>query len=200
MRASSGRRASVPLLSATMCIVLLLCLHYDRAMNIAIVCVPFANDIGRWGSANGPAAILDAGLIPALEDHGHQVDAPVRIEMPLSERTRDTVTNLGKIAARTSEAVRAALERGRLALVLEGDCTHAVGAAGGLARAAGSAGVVWFDAHGDMNTMQTTTSGLWGGLPYAVILGWDLHDWHEAAGLPSGVRTEAAVLVGASDL
>lgn len=169
-------------------------------MDIAIICIPYANDVARWGMARGPAAILEAGLIPALETEGHQVAAPVWIELPRTERTRDIVTNLGRIASRTSDAVRAALDEGQQAIVLEGDCTHAVGAAGGLARAAGSAGVVWFDAHGDMNTTATTETGLWGGMPYAVMLGWDLHDWRHAAGLQEAVRAEAAALVGASDL
>jgi arginase family enzyme len=51
-----------------------------------------------------------------------------------------------------------------------------------------------------MNTMATTTSGMWGGMPYAVALGWDLEDWREAAGLREPVRPDAAALVGASDL
>jgi arginase len=169
-------------------------------MEIAIVCVPYANDVARWGAARGPAAILDTGVVQALEEQGHTVDDPVWIELPRQERTRDIVTNLGTIASRISDAVSSALHRGRQVIVLEGDCTHAPGAVGGLARSAGSAGVVWFDAHGDMNTTHTTLTGLWGGMPYAVMLGWDLDDWREAAGLNAPVRAEAAALVGASDL
>jgi arginase len=111
------------------------------------------------------------------------------------------VTNLGRIAARTSAAVRSVLAHdGAFALVLEGNCTHALGPLGGIAGTGAVPGVVWFDAHGDMNTRATTTSGMWGGMPYAVALGWDLDDWREAAGLREPVRPEAAALVGASDL
>ncbi|MDQ2744713.1 MAG: arginase family protein [Chloroflexota bacterium] len=169
-------------------------------VDIAVVCVPYSNDVARWGSAKGPAAVLEAGLIPTLEEQGHTVEEPVWIELPREERTRDIVTNLGRIAARTSEAVSTALQNGQTVLVLEGDCTHAVGATGGLARIADSVGVVWFDAHGDMNTTRTTDTGLWGGMPYAVMLGWDLEDWRAAAGLREPVRAEAAALIGASDL
>ncbi|HLJ80823.1 MAG TPA: arginase family protein, partial [Ktedonobacterales bacterium] len=170
-------------------------------MDIGIVCVPFQTDIGRWGMARGPQAILDAGLIERLEASGHAVFAPIWIDFPNSERTRDTVTNLGRIAARTSAAVRSVLARdGAYALVLEGNCTHALGPMGGTAHDGAAPGVVWFDAHGDMNTMATTTSGMWGGMPYAVALGWDLDDWREAARLREPVRAEAAALVGASDL
>lgn len=170
-------------------------------MNITIICVPYQVDVTRWGYANGPQAFLDHGLMDLLDEQGHDVSDPVWIELPKGERTRDSVTNLGRIARRTAEAVRAALqEEDDFALVLEGDCTHAVGAIGGLAQVTGNAGVVWFDAHGDLNTMETTTSGFLGGMPYAVALGWDLDDWRLAAGLEPPVRAEAAALIGASDL
>jgi arginase len=170
-------------------------------MEIGIICVPFQTDIGRWGAARGPQAILEAGLIARLQASGHTVSEPIWIDFPNSERTRDTVTNLGRIAARTSAAVRSVLAHdGAFALVLEGNCTHALGPLGGIAGTGAVPGVVWFDAHGDMNTRATTTSGMWGGMPYAVALGWDLDDWREAAGLREPVRPEAAALVGASDL
>ena len=169
-------------------------------MDITLVCVPYQVDVTRWGVALGPQAFLDHGLVRLLEERGHQVSPPIWIELPREERTRDSVTNLGRIAHRTSAAVSAALGRGDFVLVLAGDCTHALGPIGGLAQAFGKPGVVWFDAHGDMNTMATTTSGFLGGLPYAVALGWDLDDWRLAAGLESPVRAEAAALIGTSDL
>jgi arginase len=170
-------------------------------MNISIICIPYQIDVTRWGVALGPQAFLDHGLIQLLAAKGHSVSNPTWIELPKSERTRDSITNLGNIAKRSSAAVNEALNnRNSLVLVLEGDCTHAVGAIGGLAQAKGAPGVVWFDAHGDMNTWETTTSGFLGGLPYAVALGWDLDDWRLAAGLEQPVRPGAAALIGASDL
>jgi arginase len=170
-------------------------------LQITIVCIPYQIDVTRWGCALGPQSFLDHGLLQQLQAKGHTVSNPIWTELPKSERTRDSVTNLGNIAKRTSAAVSAALKQeDSFVLVLEGDCTHAVGAIGGLAQAKGSPGVVWFDAHGDLNTMETTTSGFLGGLPYAVALGWDLDDWRLAAGLEQPVRPEAAALIGASDL
>lgn len=173
-------------------------------MHIALVAVPYQMDVARWGYALGPQAFLDAGLAAQLGEGGHTVGAPVWIELPHAERTRDSVTNLARIAARTAAAVRAALADGAdLTLVLEGDCTHATGAIGGLAQvdpAQGAPGVVWIDAHGDLNTMATSTSGYIGGMPYAVALGWDLDDWRTLAGVEPPVRAEAAALLGASDL
>ncbi len=170
-------------------------------MRISIICVPYQIDVTRWGVALGPQAFLDHGLIQLLEAKGHTVSEPIWIELPKSERTRDSITNLGNIARRSSSAISTALEQDdTFVLVLEGDCTHAVGAIGGLAQAKGTPGVVWFDAHGDLNTWETSTSGFVGGLPYAVALGWNLDDWRLAAGLDQPVRPEAAALIGASDL
>src|SRR5436309_10458165 len=170
-------------------------------MNISIICIPYQIDVSRWGVALGPQAFLDHGLIQLLEAKGHTISDPTWIELAKSERTRDSITNLGKIAKRSSAAVSAALKReDSFVLVLEGDCTHAVGAIGGLAQAKGSPGVVWFDAHGDLNTMETTTTGFLGGMPYAVALGLDLEDWRLAAALEPAVRPEAAALIGTSDL
>ncbi len=170
-------------------------------MQIAIVCVPYQTDVARWGCARGPQAFLEHGLMKRVREQEHTVREPVWIELPKAEHTRDTVTNLGNIARRTAAAVSTALkEDSDFVLVLAGDCTHALGPIGGLAQAQGAPGVVWFDAHGDMNTRETTMSGLWGGMPYAVALGWDLEDWRLAAGLDPPVRPEAAALVGASDL
>lgn len=170
-------------------------------MNITIICVPYQNDVARWGFARGPQAFLDAGLVDRLEAQGHRLAGPVWIELPREERTRDTVTNLGRIAARTSRAVADALQQeDGFAVVLEGDCTHSVGAIGGLARTCGEPGVIWFDAHGDLHTFATTSTGLIGGMPYAVALGWDFNDWRQQAGLAQPVRAEAAALLGASDL
>lgn len=170
-------------------------------MEITIVCVPFQVDVARWGCARGPQAFLDAGIAQQIEARGHRIHNVIWIELPKTERTRDSITNLGRIARRTACAVKEALaESNSFVLVLEGDCTHAVGAIGGLAQAKGPPGVVWFDAHGDLNTLKTTTTGFLGGMPYAVAMGWDFEDWRLAAGLEPAVRPEAAALLGTSDL
>ncbi|HYM28344.1 MAG TPA: arginase family protein, partial [Steroidobacteraceae bacterium] len=169
-------------------------------MEAEIIGVPYQMDVARWGYALGPQAFLDRGLAARLERQGYGSGPPAWVQLPHAERTRDTVTNLGRIAARTSASVAAALARGALPVVLEGDCTHAVGAIGGLSQAYARVGVLWFDAHGDLNTMATTTSGYIGGMPYAVALGWDLDDWRAAAGLAHAIPAEACALLGTSDL
>ena len=169
-------------------------------MLILPILVPFANDVARWGAARGPAAMMKAGLAAALEGAGHSVAVPVEAALARERRTRDPVTNLGIIAGWVSEQVAAAIAAGAMPLVLQGNCTQSVGPAGGVSRACGGAGIAWFDAHGDMHTLRTTSTGLLGGMPFAVALGWEFDDWREAAGLRAPVAAAAAALIGASDL
>lgn len=172
-------------------------------MAITIVCVPYQLDMAVWGYAQGPLAWLEAGVTETLVQLGHRLrPRTVWIDLARAERTTDTVVNLSRIAAQVAAAVRDGLrEPADRVLVLEGDCSHAVGAIGGLALAVGaSPGVAWFDAHGDLHTMATTLSGYIGGMPYAVALGWEFAAWREAAGLIAPVRPEAAALIGVCDL
>ncbi len=173
---------------------------YTVRMDICLIAIPYSNDVARWGAANGPQAFVAAGLVETLAAHGHPVRQTDWIELPRNKRTRDSVVNLGYLAARASDAVCVATERGLFPLVLEGNCTHCVGPVGGVARAFGSAGIVWYDAHGDMHTMQTTSTGLLGGMPFGVCMGWEFDDWRERAGLHAPVSERACALLGASDL
>ena len=169
-------------------------------MKISLIAVPYSNDVARWGAANGPQAFLDGGLALALTKRGHKVGAVNWIELPRDKRERDTVMNLGYLAARVSDAVTASINAGEFPIVIEGNCTHCVGPAGGVARACGSAGIIWYDAHGDMHTLKTTSTGLLGGMPFGVAMGWEFDDWRERAGLHTPVSPAATAMIGASDL
>src|SRR5437764_14047321 len=81
----------------------------STSMKITIVCVPYQVDVARWGCARGPQAFLDAGIAEQIKARGHSIHDIVWIELPKSERTRDSVTNLGSIATRTATEVRDAL-------------------------------------------------------------------------------------------
>jgi arginase len=60
--------------------------------------------------------------------------------------------------------------------------------------------LVWIDAHGDLNTPETTPSGFLGGMPFAQLLGWCFDDWRRLAGLEPPLPEQRAVLVGGRDL
>lgn len=149
---------------------------------LEIVGVPM--DLGgfRRGVDMGPSAIRYAGLRRRLVDLGHTV----RDHGNLSVRDRDEEAEIeyahgGRQAHHAEEIVRAAEElatvvaeiagRGAFPIVLGGDHSIGMGTIAGLARAGHRVGVIWVDAHGDINTPDTTPSGNVHGMPFAVALG-----------------------------
>ena len=98
-----------------------------------------------------------------------------------------------------ADQIAAAVRTGEPTTVLSGDCLVATAVLAGAQRAGIEPGVVWFDAHGDVHTLATTTSGYLGGLSLRLLLG--AH--RELLAAPLGVRPvpeDRAVLVGARDL
>lgn len=99
------------------------------------------------------------------------------------------------IAAFTAEAV----SRGHRAVSIAGDCCTSIGVLAGLQRAGIDPALIWFDAHGDFNTWETTPSGFLGGMPLAMIVGRGEQTMPEAVDLRS-LSEERVVLTDARDL
>ncbi len=98
-----------------------------------------------------------------------------------------------------ANAVSTAVAGGGRPAVISGDCTTAVGTVAGLQRAGLDPAVIWLDAHGDVQTMETTTSGFLGGMPLRILVGYR----PELAAAPLGLRAvpeSRVVLVDARDL
>lgn len=70
-----------------------------------------------------------------------------------------------------AEWVRRCLERGERPVSIAGDCCSALGMLAGLRRGGGEPSLLWFDAHGDFNTPETSPSGFLGGMPLAILVG-----------------------------
>jgi arginase len=83
--------------------------------------------------------------------------------------------------------------------VVTGDCLLAAGTVLGLQRAGVDPAIVWFDAHGDVHTVESSTSGYAGGMALRVVAGHRPPEWGDAGGL-RGVDESRVVLVGARDL
>ena len=97
--------------------------------------------------------------------------------------------------------LRAAVaESGPFPLALLGECTLAPAVVAAMRDANPDLVLVWIDAHGDLNTPETTPSGFLGGMPFAILLGWCHDPLRRAAGLEPPLPEERAALVGARDL
>jgi arginase len=142
--------------------------------DIRIIAVPY--DSGHRGlrMGAGPEHLLDHGLGEELRSNGRGLSVTtVRHERePAAE-----VATAFELHALVSDQVRWALAEGEFPLVLSGNCnTAAVGTLSG-ARP-GDLGVVWFDAHGEFNTPETTTTGFIDGMGLAIAVG---HCWKAIA-------------------
>ena len=148
------------------------------ARSVAVIGAALDLGSGRRGVDMGPSAIRYAGLNDRLDGLGYDVLDWGDVETAVLEATEETDTTaryLPEIKAacgRVARLVGLALEQGALPLVLGGDHSVAMGTLGGLARARGVGGVLWIDAHSDMNTPETSPSGNVHGMPLAAALGF----------------------------
>ena len=131
---------------------------------------------GRRGVDMGPSAIRYAGLEARLKGLGFAYIDRGNVETAVAEAIDEgdsRLRYLGPILAtceRVADEVAAAVEADQLPLVLGGDHSVALGTLGGLARAHGPGGVLWLDAHADLNGPETTPSGNVHGMPLAAAL------------------------------
>src|SRR6188472_2204017 len=146
-------------------------------MEAAIIGAPVDLGAGRRGVDMGPSAIRYAGLEERLAalgvgcvDRGNVATAVAEATAEHDRRAR-FLPAIRATCERIAELVGAALDEGRIPIVLGGDHSIALGTLGGLASRRGPGAVLWLDAHGDLNTPQTTPSGNVHGMPLAAALG-----------------------------
>lgn len=175
---------------------------------VQIIGAPIDYGANRRGVDMGPSAIRYAGLAEGIEEAGRSpIDAGDLLAPRAEERDPDVESIDGKakhlrevedVASRLADEVDGAISEDRFPLVLGGDHSIAIGSLAGSARN-GEIGAIWFDAHGDFNTPETSPSGNVHGMPLAAALGrgaFDSMEWTHAPRLSEG----NVVLVGLRDL
>jgi arginase len=149
----------------------------EPRQTVAIIGATLDLGAGRRGVDMGPSAIRYAGLEQRIRSLGHECFDLGNVAAPVAEAESEgdaSLRFLPQIKAtceRLAAEVAACAGRGHFALVLGGDHSVALGTLGGLARANGAGGVLWIDAHGDLNRPQTSPSGNVHGMVLAAALG-----------------------------
>jgi arginase len=175
--------------------------------NISIVGVPM--DLGqmRRGVDMGPSAIRYAGVMERLERLGYEINDLGNIEIAQPERVHnDPETNLRnlKAVAEGSETlagkVNEVIKKGDFPLVFGGDHSIAIGTLAGVSKNYENLGVIWYDAHGDLNTSETSPSGNIHGMPLAVSLGIGHETLTNISGFSPKIKPENIVIIGARSL
>jgi len=180
------------------------------AEKIRIIGVPMDLGASRRGVDMGPSALRVAGLQLRLKQLGRQVEdvgnvaVPQAEEQPYGEKKARYLDEIAQTCKGLAEMVRKTLDEDMLPLVLGGDHSIAVGTVAGAAshfhKIGKRVGVIWLDAHGDMNTPESSPTGNVHGMPLASIMGYGPAELVDLAGVKPMVEPRNVALVGIRDL
>ncbi|HXM34420.1 MAG TPA: arginase family protein, partial [Pyrinomonadaceae bacterium] len=149
---------------------------------VTILGVPLRYGADMVGVELGPAVMRMAGLESRIAQLGYEIQdrgdvGPGRLQQPA--KPHDKLKYLREISSTCEQlcaAVKSVLDAGQLPIILGGDHSIAIGSIAGVASFCRdhneSLGLIWFDAHADMNTLDTTPSGHIHGMPLAALLGY----------------------------
>jgi arginase len=177
---------------------------------IDLIGIPLDLGAGRRGVDMGPSALRIAQLGGRLAALGHTVNDrgdlrhPVRETRPTGNARKKYIRDIARVCRQLYRASDAALEAGSTPVVLGGD--HSV-AAGSVAATAAAArrrrrplGLLWVDAHADMNTPSTSTSGNVHGMPLAALLGPEPAELASIGDVMPAIRPDRVALLGIRSL
>jgi arginase len=152
-----------------------------RQSHIAIIGAPMDLGAGRRGVDMGPSALRVAGLNEKIALLGYEIEDLGNIvvdqpeSLPVGPENARYLPQIAHTCARLAEIVEQAADKGRVPLVLGGDHSVAMGTVAGMSahfrKAGEKIGLIWIDAHADMNTPQSSPSGNVHGMPLACIVG-----------------------------
>jgi arginase len=177
---------------------------------VGILGVPLAYGASMAGVDIGPAALRVARLNRRIAQLGYEVRdlGDLRLESPQSlPEPNNKLKYLHEVRVACEQLaidVREIMTAGELPLVLGGDHSIAIGSIAGVSSYCrernDSLGLIWFDAHADMNTPETTPSGNIHGMPLAVLLGYGASELTNVGGLGPKLDPKFCAHVGARDI
>jgi arginase len=177
---------------------------------IRIIGVPMDLGQSRRGVDMGPSALRVAGLQSRLKQLGHQVEDIGNMavkqaeEQHFGEKNAKFLNEIAETCRDLAELTEKALREGFMPLVLGGDHSLAIGSVAGVSsfyrKQGKKIGCLWLDAHGDMNTPETSPSGNVHGMPLAALIGCGAPELVSLLGYKPKVDPRNVALVGLRDL
>jgi len=177
---------------------------------IRIIGVPLDLGQSRRGVDMGPSAVRVAGLESKLEALGYIVEDKGNVPVALAETKSSGDPNakylkeIAETCSKEAELVIQTLEAGKIPLVLGGDHSSAAGTVSGVAefyrRSKQRVGLLWIDAHADINTPESSPSGNVHGMPLGAIMGLFAGPLTDMYGFCPKVKPDNVVLVGIRDV
>ncbi|MFD1037727.1 arginase [Virgibacillus byunsanensis] len=175
--------------------------------NMSVIGVPMDLGQNRRGVDMGPSALRYAGVIETLQRLKYNVndlgDIPISRPDNKESRQEDNLRNLHQVAEanqKLAEMAEQEIAKNRFPLILGGDHSIAIGSLAGIAKHYKNLGVIWYDAHGDLNCAETSPSGNIHGMPLAVSLGIGHEKLTNILDYQPKIKPENIVIVGARSL
>jgi arginase len=179
-------------------------------MKVRILGVPLDLGQERRGVDMGPSAVRAAGLNHALKSLGHQVEDAGNVRVKIAEeqhfgdRRAKYLNEIAETCQEVALRVCQTLEEGVFPVSLGGDHSIAIGTLAGAAKfhhdKKQSLGCIWIDAHGDLNTPESSPSGNVHGMPFAATLGHGPEPLIKIFGYAPKLQPRNCVLIGLRDL
>jgi arginase (EC 3.5.3.1) len=175
---------------------------------VTIVGVPMDLGADRRGVDMGPSVVRIAGLSSKLAELGYVVEDLGNIPVALAETRPPAAADakhkylaeVAKSNAILADCVEGILESGSIPVILGGDHSIAIGSVAGVAsyyrRRGQRIGIIWIDAHADINTPESSPSGNIHGMPLAVLLGYGPEALTRIGGFSPKVLPEDCVVIG----
>jgi len=180
------------------------------AKKIQLIGVPLDLGQARRGVDMGPSAVRVAGLEARLEALGHVVEDSGNVAVAMAELKKEGdphakyLKEITATCTKSAELVVKALEAGKVPMVLGGDHSVAAGTVSGVAefyrRDNKKIGLIWIDAHSDINTPETSPSGNVHGMPLAALMGLGPAELGNIYNFFPKVKPENCVLFGVRDI
>src|SRR5256885_5668165 len=177
---------------------------------IRVIGIPLDLGQSRRGVDMGPSAVRVAGLEARLEALGHVVEDGGNVAVAIPEQKKEGdphakyLREITATCTKHAELVLKTLEAGKVPVVLGGDHSVAAGTVAGVAefyrRQNQKIGLLWIDAHTDVNTPDSSPSGNVHGMPLAAIMGLGPSELTDIFNFSPKVKPENCVLVGVRDI
>ncbi|MEI8609502.1 arginase [Enterovibrio norvegicus] len=183
----------------------------NEAKSIQIIGVPLDLGASRRGTDGGPSAVRIAGLGEQLKKMGYRISQEVDVTVPSME-SRPTETGstmrfrseILQVCRDLALVTRDALTKGHVPLIVGGDHSIAMGSISGIAdyyqQQNQNIGLVWFDAHADMNIPGISPSGNVHGMPLSHLMGYGDKDFTGILSANPKIKPENVALVGVRDI
>lgn len=174
--------------------------------NVKLINVPFGLGGKREGAELGPEAMMQAGLLRQLKRIGvdnigvDQVDCSQKAKHSNEGKPVKYVSEVKEMTVKVADCVSRAVSENAFPLILGGDHSIAMGSIAGLTAHYSKLGIIWFDAHPDLNTEKTTPSGNMHGMSLAAALGQTEFQLSDIPGSNIPIDKKNIVMIGTRDI